>query len=92
MEGDATRPPRHPAHVRVASPPVDGGLLARHQTVWSVPLHTVYGKLAVTVIEKQSHRAVRIAYRPTLQRQIGESACMTERGLGIPPDAIPEAE
>jgi len=44
------------------------------------------------VIEKQSHRAVRIAYRPTLQRQIGESACMTERGLGIPPDAIPEAE
>ncbi|NCS72784.1 MAG: hypothetical protein GW783_01475 [Deltaproteobacteria bacterium] len=25
LEGDATRPPRHPAHGRVASPPVDGG-------------------------------------------------------------------
>jgi len=51
-----------------------------------------YGKLAVTVIEKQTHRAVRIAYRPTLQKQIGESAFMTKRGMGIPPDAIPAAE
>ncbi|MGD2062627.1 MAG: hypothetical protein PVF51_03485 [Nitrospirota bacterium] len=30
MEGNATRPPRRPAHVRAASPPVDGGLLAVH--------------------------------------------------------------
>jgi hypothetical protein len=27
-----------------------------------------------------------------MQRQIGESAFMTKRGMGIPPDAIPEAE
>jgi hypothetical protein len=40
-EEDATRPPRHPAQVRVASPPVDGGLLARHQTVGRVPRPTV---------------------------------------------------
>ena len=51
-----------------------------------------YGKLAVTLIEKKSNRAVRVSYRPTLQKQIGASAFMTKRGQGIMPDDIPEAE
>ena len=51
-----------------------------------------YGKLAVTLIEKKSNRAVRVSYRPTLQKQIGASAFMTKRGQGIMPDEIPEAE
>jgi formylmethanofuran dehydrogenase subunit E len=50
------------------------------------------GKLAVTVIEKKTNRALRIGYKPTLQKQIGESAFMTKRGQGIEPDDIPENE
>jgi len=50
------------------------------------------GKLAVTVIEKKTNRALRISYKPTLQKQIGESAFMTKRGQGIEPDDIPESE
>jgi formylmethanofuran dehydrogenase subunit E len=53
---------------------------------------TLYGKLAVTVIERSSNRAIRVSYKPTLQKQIGASAFMTKRGQGIEPDAIPEAE
>ena len=53
---------------------------------------TPYGKLAVTVIERASNRAIRVSYKPTLQKQIGASAFMTKRGQGIEPDAIPEAE
>ena len=51
-----------------------------------------YGKPAVTLIEKATNRAVRIAYKPTLQKAIAESAFMVKRGQGIEPDQIPEAE
>ncbi len=55
-----------------------------------------YGKLAVTVVERNSKRssnpAIRVSYKPTLQQRIGESAFMVKRGQGIEPDEIPEAE
>ena len=50
------------------------------------------GKLAVTLIQKKTNRALRISYKPTLQKQIGESAFMSKRGQGIEPDDIPESE
>ena len=53
---------------------------------------TPYGKLAVTVIERASNRAIRVSYKPSLQKRIGESAFMVKRGQGIEPDNIPEAE
>ncbi len=53
---------------------------------------TGYGKLAVTVIERATNRAVRVSYKPTLQKQIGASAFMIKRGEGTEPDEIPEAE
>jgi hypothetical protein len=36
-------PPSPPGTCPGGFTPVDGGLLALHQTVWSGPLHTVYG-------------------------------------------------
>jgi formylmethanofuran dehydrogenase subunit E len=51
-----------------------------------------YGKLAFTLIEKASNRSVRVSYKPTLQKQIGESAFMRKRGLGVMPDEIPVEE
>lgn len=53
---------------------------------------TPYGKLAVTLIERASNRAVRVSYKPTLAKQISESPFMVKRGQGIEPDQIPEAE
>lgn len=53
---------------------------------------TPFGKLAVTIIERSTNRAVRVSYKPTLQKQIGASAFMVKRGQGIEPDEIPEAE
>ena len=53
---------------------------------------TPYGKLAVTIIERASNRAVRVSYKPTLQKQIGASAFMIKRGEGVEPDQIPEPE
>jgi formylmethanofuran dehydrogenase subunit E len=53
---------------------------------------TGFGKLALTLIERTSNRAIRISYKPTLQKQIAASAFMTKRGQGIEPDDIPEAE
>jgi len=53
---------------------------------------TGYGKLAVTVIERATNRAVRVSYKPTLQKQIGASAFMIKRGEGVEPDQIPEPE
>ncbi len=50
---------------------------------------TPYGKLAVTVIERATNRAIRVSYKPTLQKQIGASAFMTKRGQGIEPDRHP---
>jgi formylmethanofuran dehydrogenase subunit E len=46
----------------------------------------------VTVIDKANKKAVRVAYKPTLQKQIKESAFMQKRSAGIPPTQIPEAE
>jgi len=51
-----------------------------------------FGKLALTLIDKASNRAVRVSYKPTLQKQIAESAFMVKRGVGIMPDDIPEEE
>ena len=53
---------------------------------------TPFGKLAVTIIERASNRAIRVSYTPTLQKRIADSAFMLKRGQGIDPDAIPEAE
>jgi formylmethanofuran dehydrogenase subunit E len=53
---------------------------------------TPYGKLAVTLIERASNRAIRVSYKPTLQKRIAESAFMIKRGQGIEPDQIPEPE
>lgn len=51
-----------------------------------------YGKLAFTLIDKATNRSVRISYKPTLQKQIAESAFMQKRGLGVMPDDIPLEE
>lgn len=51
-----------------------------------------YGKFAMTLIDKASDRAVRVSYKPTLQKQIAESAFMQQRAAGIMPDEIPEAD
>jgi formylmethanofuran dehydrogenase subunit E len=53
---------------------------------------TPYGKLAVTLIERSSNRAVRVSYKPTLAKQIAASPFMVKRGQGTEPDDIPEAE
>jgi len=53
---------------------------------------TPYGKLAVTLIERASNKAIRVSYKPTLQKRIAESAFMIKRGQGIEPDQIPESE
>ncbi len=50
------------------------------------------GKLAVTLIDKAGGKAVRVAYRPTLQKQIRESSFMRKRSSGVPPTEIPESE
>ncbi len=50
------------------------------------------GKLAVTLVDKANGRAVRVAYKPTLQKQIKDSAFMKKRAAGIPPTEIPEEE
>ncbi len=50
------------------------------------------GKLAVTLIEKDSNHAVRISYKPTLRKQIAESAFMQKRAAGIMANEIPEEE
>lgn len=50
------------------------------------------GKVAFTLIEKDTNRAVRIAFKPTLQKQIAASAFMEKRAAGYPADEIPEEE
>ena len=51
-----------------------------------------YGKLAFTLIEKATNRAVRVSYKSTLQKRISQSAFMKKRAAGIFPDDIPEDE
>jgi formylmethanofuran dehydrogenase subunit E len=50
------------------------------------------GKLALTLIDKEHGRAVRVSYKPTLQKQIKASAFMQKRAAGVPPTDIPEDE
>ena len=50
------------------------------------------GKLAVTLIDKAKKKAVRVAYKPTFQEQIKNSAFMQKRAAGVPPTQIPENE
>ncbi len=50
------------------------------------------GKLALTLIEKAGGLAIRVAYKPTLQKQIRESRFMQKRAAGVPPTEIPEEE
>ena len=50
------------------------------------------GKLAMTLIDKDAERAVRVSYRPTLQKQIAGSAFMQQRAAGVSPDEIAEAD
>ncbi len=50
------------------------------------------GKVAFTLIEKDTNHAVRIAFKPTLQKQIAASAFMQKRAAGYPADEIPVAE
>lgn len=50
------------------------------------------GKLTVTLTDKTTGRAVRVAYKPTLQRQIADSAFMRQRADGVQPDEIPEED
>ncbi len=50
------------------------------------------GKFAVTLIDKASKRAVRVAYRPTLQPQIKATPFMQRRAAGVPASQIPDDE
>ncbi|NIA25426.1 MAG: tRNA CCA-pyrophosphorylase [Gammaproteobacteria bacterium] len=50
------------------------------------------GKLAVTVTESATGRAVRVSYRPELQPLIAASPFMKKRRAGVPPTDIPEDE
>jgi len=50
------------------------------------------GKFAVTLIDKATKRAVRIAYKPTLQPRIKATPFMQKRAAGVPPTEIPDAE
>ncbi|MBW2091187.1 MAG: formylmethanofuran dehydrogenase [Deltaproteobacteria bacterium] len=52
----------------------------------------LWGKLAITLIDKQKERSVRISYKSTRNKQITESAFMKKRALGVPPTEIPEKE
>jgi formylmethanofuran dehydrogenase subunit E len=51
-----------------------------------------WGKLAITLIDKKSGRAVRVSYKPTYQKKIASSSFMRKRGQGISPTEIPEEE
>ncbi len=51
-----------------------------------------YGKLALTLIDKQRNRAVRVAFRPKLMPQIKDSAFMRKRAAGVPPTEIPDED
>lgn len=53
---------------------------------------TPKGKLAFTLIDKATNRAVRVSYKPTLQKQIAASPFMQKRSAGVPPTEIPAEE
>ncbi|MGQ9611670.1 FmdE family protein [Chloroflexus sp.] len=51
-----------------------------------------HGKLAFTLIEKVSGRAVRVSYKPTLQKQISATSFAQKCAAGIYPNEIPESD
>lgn len=51
-----------------------------------------WGKLALTLIDKKKEQSVRVSYKPTRHKEIGESAFMRKRALGVPPTEIPKEE
>jgi formylmethanofuran dehydrogenase subunit E len=50
------------------------------------------GKFAVTLVDKTAGKAVRVAYKPTLQPRIKATAFMRKRAAGVPPTEIPDEE
>ncbi len=50
------------------------------------------GKFAVTLVDKRTSRAVRVAYKPTLQPKIRATSFMQKRAAGVPASEIPDAE
>ena len=50
------------------------------------------GKFAVTLVDKAAGRAVRVAYKPTLQPRIKATAFMQKRSAGVPASQIPDDE
>ena len=69
MKGGVTRPPRHPAQVRVASLPVDSGLTPAIR-LGSVSRPTVYAGASAAgpsrgpAAERAGHRGHRVALEP----------------------------
>lgn len=53
---------------------------------------TGWGKLALTLIDKNKERSVRVSYHPGRHKLIAESDFMRRRGQGIPPTQIPAEE
>lgn len=53
---------------------------------------TGFGKLAITLIDKNEERAVRVSYKPGRHQMIAESSFMKKRGAGVPPTQIPQEE
>jgi formylmethanofuran dehydrogenase subunit E len=50
------------------------------------------GKFAVTLVDKGTDRAVRVAYKPTLQSAIRATSFMQKRSAGVPASQIPDEE
>lgn len=51
-----------------------------------------YGKLAFTLIDKETYNAVRVSFKPTHIKKIGQTAFMQKRADGIYPNEIPDDE
>jgi hypothetical protein len=70
------------------------GIQATVHHVHDYETYATYGILFTPglVIDKDGERAVRVTYKPTLQKQIAESAFMQQRAAGISPDEISEED
>lgn len=51
-----------------------------------------WGKLAITLIDKNKEQAVRVSYKPGRHQMIAESSFMKKRAAGVPPTQIPQEE
>jgi formylmethanofuran dehydrogenase subunit E len=51
-----------------------------------------WGKLAITLIDKNKERAIRVSYKPGRHQMIAESSFMKKRAAGVPPTQIPQEE